>query len=99
MLEVDGVLRTWALEAIPSRDTVTHARSLPDHRMDYLHYEGAVSANRGRVWRWDAGQYECLGDLDNLCVVRLKGRRLHGALTLKRTDPDGQRWVVSIEGP
>ncbi len=96
MLETSGVLRTWALEDIPSPDKATHARSLPDHRADYLDYEGAVSDDRGRVWRWDAGVYQCLTDLADMCVVCLEGRQLRGTWTLSRTARDDQRWVVSV---
>ncbi len=98
MLEADGMLRTWALDELPSHDKTTHAQLLPDHRTDYLDYEGAVSNDRGRVWRWDEGRYEWLTDLENECRIRLEGRHLRVEVTLSRTAQDDQRWVVSIGG-
>src|SRR5262249_5609576 len=49
MLERDGVLRTWAIDApvVSGRDLP--ARSLGDHRLVYLDYEGEISGGRGRV--------------------------------------------------
>ena len=55
----DGLLRTWALDELPdltrSDAFLIAARSLPDHRRDYLEYEGPVSGNRGSVSRVAAG--------------------------------------------
>jgi hypothetical protein len=40
----------------------TAARSLPDHRLAYLDYEGPVSGGRGTVRRVARGQYTLLQD-------------------------------------
>lgn len=73
MLERNGTLATWALNALPSPwvaqlaksssvdDSVANdpvaATKLPDHRVAYLDYEGPVSERRGSVTRVAAGTY------------------------------------------
>lgn len=96
MLEADSGLRTWALEVLPSFGEPTLAQSLPDHRLDYLTYEGPVAGNRGRVWRWDAGRYVYLSNVVDECIVRLDSAKLQATWTLSRTVGDVQRWVVLI---
>lgn len=55
----DGPLRTWALDAAPDFDRgddfAITAQSLPDHRREYLEYEGPVSGDRGSVSRVASG--------------------------------------------
>lgn len=62
MLEHNGELWTWELLELPSPTSDLHsisltARRLPNHRIAYLEYEGAVSGNRGSVTRTDHGDY------------------------------------------
>jgi hypothetical protein len=99
MLEFDGALWTWALEAEPHLQVSIVAWGLPDHRLDYLTYEGPVSGERGSVSQWDAGIYEEVRREDDELVVRLAGRRLQGSVTLRKTDAvdpprDDQRWTA-----
>ena len=87
MFEVDPVvdLRTWAIELPPDLATAQLALALPDHRREYLTYEGPVSGNRGSVARWDEGTYEVLpppSDKPDAFVVRVAGRRLCGIVTI-----------------
>ena len=56
MLEHAGALRTWALEKPPLPGEIVVAERLPDHRLEYLDYEGAVSHDRGVVSRVDSGR-------------------------------------------
>ena len=57
LLEVSGVLRTWALPQPPDSGVEMACKALPDHRVEYLDYEGPVSGGRGTVDRWDWGTY------------------------------------------
>lgn len=83
MLEVDadGPLRTWAIEAMPDSPTAQAALALPDHRREYLTYEGPVAGNRGTVTRWDEGTYERLAG-DAAVTIRVTGKRLRGTIEL-----------------
>jgi len=86
MLELQGVLKTWALDGSPDDPNSRTARPLPDHRLHYLDYEGEVSGGRGQVVCWDRGQYELLSRNDNAWEVRLAGQKLVGRASLQRDD-------------
>ena len=84
MLEVGGVLKTWALSGPPDGSPVVAAEMLADHRLQYLDYEGPISGDRGHVTRWDAGQYELETQTPDRWVVILSGQRLQGRVVLSR---------------
>jgi hypothetical protein len=84
MLEADGVLRTWALAEEPALGRSIAAEPLADHRLAYLTYEGEVSGNRGRVTRWDSGEYEVLAEAADRLEIRLAGGRLAGVAVLSQ---------------
>jgi hypothetical protein len=86
MLETAGVLRTWAIDApvVPGVDLP--ARSLPDHRLAYLEYEGEVSGGRGTVRRCDRGVYRPLVWTDDRVRVLLEGDQLAGEAELRRIE-------------
>jgi hypothetical protein len=80
MVEVvpGGLLRTWAIDAYPIADTDLPARELPDHRREYLTYEGEVSGGRGRVNRWDEGTCDVEVWEPDRVILILSGRQLTG---------------------
>jgi DNA polymerase Ligase (LigD) len=62
MLENHGKLLTWRLFFFPKGEiTATwqelKPQQLADHRIEYLHYEGPISGDRGAVYRVDAGEF------------------------------------------
>ena len=93
MLEQGGVLRTWALAEEPAAQKEIAAKTLGNHRLDYLEYEGAVSGDRGSVTRWDSGEYECQTESADELVVRLRGGKLNGTARLRRQADDPEQWV------
>ena len=95
MLERDGLLRTWALEAEPASGREISAEQLPDHRLAYLDYEGEVSGGRGTVMRLDRGSYSATHEDQRLLRVELHGEKLVGAATLTRL-ADDQRWSFAF---
>lgn len=95
MLEADGVLRTWELNAEPLGRVTCAAEPLPDHRLAYLDYEGEVSGGRGTVTRFDCGEYRLQRDDAEGLIVELRGKKLQGVATLVR-EGDGQRWRFSF---
>jgi hypothetical protein len=97
MLETAEALETWALAAEPTAYSCCLAQRLPDHRKAYLDYEGEVSGGRGRVRRWDAGNYVRLTADEWHVTVALKGNRLRGVARLERVDVSTQRWRFSFE--
>jgi DNA polymerase Ligase (LigD) len=95
MLEFGRALRTWALseEPAPGRDIA--AKTLPDHRLEYLDYEGPISEGRGDVARWDSGDFDI--EIDQPCelVVRLRGTKLDGLARLRANAAEAAQWHFS----
>ena len=60
------------------------ARSLPDHRLAYLDYEGEISGGRGTVRRIDSGEFFVLDWAKDFVRVRLEGTQLLGPIELRR---------------
>jgi hypothetical protein len=95
MLERDGVLLTWSLEALPgawSADGISPtqeehsplaAKRLADHRIEYLDYEGPIRGDRGAVSRVDRGEYEVREETDGEIRVCLRGERGETVLALR----------------
>jgi bifunctional non-homologous end joining protein LigD len=108
-LELDGVLKSWAVPKGPSTKPGERrlAVEVEDHPLDYAAFEGTIPAGEygaGEVFRWDRGSWEPEGDphagleKGTLTFV-LKGRKLKGAWTLTRMrdDPakgDKHNWLL-----
>ncbi len=89
MLEAGAALRTWRLlqqpilnEKVPEQIIRSFAEPMPDHRIEYLDYEGPVSRNRGSVKQWDSGMYLLLNESDHHWELRLEGTRLRGFVSI-----------------
>ncbi len=80
MLESGAVLHTWRLSRPPQILGITiGAVRLPDHRLEYLDYEGPIRGDRGMVRRWDWGVYEIMETgSDGRLRVRLLGEKVRG---------------------
>ena len=91
MLEEKGSLLTWAVSEEPLSSPVQYAKQLPDHRIEYLNYEGEVSNNRGDVVRWDEGRVEFLSREDNRWIVNLHGKKVCDRVVFER---DNEQWLI-----
>ena len=98
MLEAEGVLRTWALAEEPRQEATIEAVQLLDHRVAYLEYEGDLSGGRGRVSRWDAGDYAMREQDENCMVIDLQGTKFSCTITAVRQS-GGKEWRVTIDKP
>jgi DNA ligase D-like protein (predicted 3'-phosphoesterase) len=91
-LEVDGVLRSWAVPKEPSMDPADKrlAIEVEDHSLSYGNFKGEVDG--GRVEIWDRGTYEQGGRVPwpealerGHAVFVLHGEKLEGGFALQRT--------------
>lgn len=91
-LEVDGVMRSWAVPKGPSMDPTVKRFAVPveDHSLAHNEFEGA--AGKGGVIIWDRGQYEQGGRVSwpealdrGHAVFVLRGEKLRGGFALQRT--------------
>ncbi len=108
-LELDGVLKSWAVTRGPSLDPGDKRLAVrtEDHPLDYGDFEGTIPEGEyggGAVMVWDRGQWEPLGDprkdLDEgKLKFRLKGARLQGAWALirMRTREKKENWLLIKE--
>jgi hypothetical protein len=97
MLEVGGILKTWALPEMPQPATDVQCEALPDHRLAYLDYEGPISGGRGSVERWDRGQYTVEHKDDSEWIVQLAGKRLSGKAAVRRCADAAGLWRFNLD--
>jgi DNA ligase D-like protein (predicted 3'-phosphoesterase) len=91
-LEVDGVMRSWAVPKGPSMDPTVKrfAVEVEDHSIEHNEFEG--TAGKGGVIIWDRGVYEQGGRVPwpealerGHAVFVLHGEKLRGGFALQRT--------------
>jgi DNA ligase D-like protein (predicted 3'-phosphoesterase) len=101
-LEVDGVMRSWAVPKGPSLDPAVKRLAVraADHALEHNDFEGRTE--RGGVLVWDGGHYEQGGRVPwpealdrGHAVFVLHGEKLRGGFALQRTGarPDSQ-WLL-----
>jgi bifunctional non-homologous end joining protein LigD len=93
-LELDGVLKSWAVAKGPSlvRGEKRLAVHVEDHPVDYGDFEGTIPEGQyggGTVLLWDRGTWEPEGDpqegyAKGRLTFRLDGEKLHGTWHLVR---------------
>ena len=101
-LEVDGVMRSWAVPKGPSMDPAVKrlAIEVGDHSLAYNEFEGQIDG--GRVAIWDRGTYEQGGRVPwpealerGHAVFVLHGEKLEGGFALQRTRPgEKPQWLL-----
>ncbi|MBA4264061.1 MAG: DNA ligase D [Comamonadaceae bacterium] len=109
-LELDGVMKSWAVPKGPSLDPSVKrmAVQVEDHPVSYAGFEGTIPKGQygaGRVIVWDKGQWAALGDArEGLSKGSLKfelsGHKLRGRWALVRMkgkDPDKPAWLLLKE--
>jgi len=106
-IEMDGILKSWAVPKGPSTDKSEKRLALltEDHPLDYADFEGIVPEDEyggGTVIVWDYGRYENLREKkedmsvvdsfkDGKIEIYLKGKKLKGGYVLINTGGDDDK--------
>ena len=106
-LEMDGVLRSWAVPKGPSYDMNDKrlAVKVEDHPIEYGDFEGVIPAGNygaGGVIVWDRGEWVALEDWregleKGKLLFELKGYKLHGKWTLVKIKKSDKEWLLIKE--
>jgi bifunctional non-homologous end joining protein LigD len=109
-LEMEGVLKSWAVPKGPSYDPTQKrlAMMTEDHPYDYGSFEGVIPPGNygaGNVIIWDTGQWEFIEPGDDpvkalqqgKLAFRLYGKKMFGEWALvkiKGRSPKGNEWLL-----
>jgi bifunctional non-homologous end joining protein LigD len=107
-LEIDGVLKSWAVPKGPTLDPGMrhYAAHVEDHPVEYGSFEGNIPAGNygaGSVMLWDRGSFELLGGVPGADQIargdlkfRLHGEKLRGdfALVHMKGRGKGKDWLI-----
>ncbi len=106
-LEVNGVLKSWAIPKGPSTDPSQKRLAIPteDHPIDYINFEGIIPEGNygaGIVIVWDTGTYKNKENVDmaqsidkgHVDIV-LEGEKLKGGYALIHTGRGNRKfWLL-----
>jgi len=100
-LEVDGVLKSWAVPKGPSMSPKDKrlAIMVDDHPLDYGTFEGVIPEGNygaGTVLIWDSGSFEPVNiemDKGRLEFI-LNGNKLKGAFVLMKLKQKEKEWLL-----
>jgi bifunctional non-homologous end joining protein LigD len=105
-LELDGVLKSWAIPKGPSFNPSNKhlAVEVEDHPLEYAKFEGNIPQGEyggGTVMLWDEGTWEPIKDpregyKKGLLKFKLHGKKLKGSWSLLRFKQEAKRnnWLL-----
>jgi len=99
-LEMDGVLKSWAIPKGPPTKPNIKRLAVPveDHPLDYINFEGVIPEGEygaGTVKIWDSGTYELESRTPSKIVFRLLGKKMRGRYVLIQTKwGKGVNWLL-----
>lgn len=106
-LEMDGVLRSWAVPKGPSADPAEKRLAIlvEDHPVEYGDFEGRIPEGNygaGSVIVWDRGQWLPVGDpgaglAKGKLLFELRGHKLRGLWTLVKLKQGDREWLFIKE--
>ncbi|HYA21632.1 MAG TPA: DNA polymerase ligase N-terminal domain-containing protein [Thermoproteota archaeon] len=97
-LEMDGVLKSWAVPKEPPLKPGEKrlAIMVEDHPLDYASFEGVIEKGygAGTVEIWDRGNYELITREKDRIEVKFEGGKLKGTYLLVRFKKAGENnWL------
>ena len=108
-LEMEGVLKSWAVPKGPSLDPADKrlAMQVEDHPVSYLDFEGIIPPGNygaGTVMVWDIGTWQAEGNASEMLAkgdlkFQLHGKKLQGSFVLahmrsRRPGSKGTEWLL-----
>jgi bifunctional non-homologous end joining protein LigD len=106
-LEMEGVLRSWAVPKGPSYDPAEKrlAVMVEDHPLEYGDFEGIIPKGNygaGAVIVWDRGRWNPIGDPEEglaqgKLLFELEGYKLRGTWTLVKLKKSEKDWLLIKE--
>lgn len=100
-LEMDGVLKSWAVPKGPPVDSGVKrlAVAVEDHALEYGSFEGTIPEGEygaGKVSIWDKGEYTLLERTLRMMRIELHGSKLTGeyALIFTREQRGQEQWLL-----
>ncbi|MCX7995190.1 MAG: 3'-phosphoesterase [candidate division WOR-3 bacterium] len=103
-LEMDGVLKSWAVPKEPPLKPKIKRLCIQveDHELSYADFEGEIPEGQygaGKVEIWDKGDYEILEINDSAIKFNAKGKRFKGVYVLYRFPKAGKNsWLLFKSG-
>jgi DNA ligase D-like protein (predicted 3'-phosphoesterase) len=94
-LEMDGVLKSWAVPKEPPTQPGTRrlAVQVEDHPLEYAGFSGVILEGEygaGTVEIWDKGSYTPVSVKEDKLVIMIQGERLNGNYVLVKTKLGGR---------
>lgn len=90
-LEMNGVLKSWAVPKIPSKEKNEKrlAIQVEDHPIEYAKFHGIIPEGNygaGEVKIWDKGNYELIEKTLTKIIINIHGKKLKGKYCLIKTN-------------
>jgi DNA ligase D-like protein (predicted 3'-phosphoesterase) len=97
-LEMDGVLRSWAVPKGPPKESGERrlAVQVDDHPVSYIDFQGVIPEGQygaGTVAIWDHGTYTLEKRTPGELACILQGERLRGSFALVRKERRPRDWL------
>jgi len=98
-LEMDGVLKSWAVpKEPPTRPGLRRlAVQVEDHQLDYIDFEGVIPEGEygaGTVKIWDRGTYSLESRKTEKMVFELRGGKMKGRYVLLHFTDKPENWLL-----
>lgn len=97
-LELDGVLKSWAIpKEPPLKEGIKRlAIQVEDHDLSYAKFEGVIEEGYGKgvVKIWDSGTYDVESLKDTKIVFILNGKKMKGKYVLLKFDKAKNGWLL-----